>query len=78
LAVRRDGWKYIRRDGAVDQLFDLRTDPGERENRIQDADVARSLAQAIEDYEADMPQGLESAGLDEEVRKNLRALGYAE
>jgi arylsulfatase A-like enzyme len=41
---RTSAFKYVRRAGGDDQLFDLRSDPEERHNRIHDPALADTLA----------------------------------
>jgi arylsulfatase A-like enzyme len=41
---RTRDFKYVRRLGGIDELYDLRTDPGERVNRIDDPQLAGALA----------------------------------
>ena len=54
-AVRRGRWKYLR-IGAGESLFDLRTDPGERRNRINDEPAIRDgLKRALAQWEATLP-----------------------
>jgi arylsulfatase A-like enzyme len=81
VSVRSGGWKYIRRVGVSDQLFDLVIDPGEKTNRLWEADAAghaNSMLEEIIAYEASMPDTIEVAPLPDDVKENLRALGYAE
>jgi len=81
VALRSGGWKYIRRVGATDQLFDLGADPDEGTNRLHEAGAAsraKAMLEEIIAFEASMPEIEEVAPLPDDVRENLRALGYAE
>jgi arylsulfatase A-like enzyme len=42
---RTHDYKYVRRLGGADELYDLRKDPGERDNRIADPGLAGVLAE---------------------------------
>ncbi len=78
LAVIADGWKYI--ETTRPELYDLRHDPAETLNLAgQEPARAGSLAKkllAILAAAAQAALAAESAGLDEEARGRLAALGY--
>lgn len=96
-AVIFDGWKYVRvtdtaREGwlgspahlAEEQLFDLRNDPGERHNLVEENPPALERArELILDLLAGLPEhqpaeiGAEPQ-IDEEQEEQLRALGYVD
>jgi arylsulfatase A len=69
-AVRLGQWKYVR-DGAIDLLFDLSADPGERNDRGYDeparlADLRARLARWEQDVDAsalEFPMNLGSGGV---------------
>lgn len=51
--IRGKGWKYIRYGNRMEYLYDLRNDPGETVNRIQDPDsqsVRRELAEEMDKW----------------------------
>jgi choline-sulfatase len=51
--VRTSGWKYVHRyPGGPHELFDLRADPGERTNLIDDDAAAPTLASLRERLDA--------------------------
>ncbi|MBC7852703.1 MAG: hypothetical protein IAF94_04630, partial [Pirellulaceae bacterium] len=53
-AARRGPWKLVR-DGAIDQLFDLSQDPGERVDlAMKHPKIAGNLRTAIAEWEAEM------------------------
>jgi arylsulfatase A-like enzyme len=83
VAVRRDAWKLIRREGGLwatdrwlpggTELFDLATDPGELR------DLSTEKSETLEALTPLLPPGWESAApieLTPEDRERLRALGY--
>lgn len=45
---RTKDYKYVRRQGELDEFYDLREDPGEQTNRIDDPALAKSLAELKE------------------------------
>jgi len=77
LALREGGFKLVH--GVVDEVFDLRADPGERddlaskqpEKAASMAKTLRALTSRYEDAQA------ESVLPDEETRRALASLGYA-
>ncbi|MBN2053349.1 sulfatase, partial [bacterium] len=78
-SVRQDDWKLITYvDRGEAELFDLRTDPGELDNRVErDMVMARRMEDLIEDWTIDhnaaTPVGMV---LDAPDQERLRALGY--
>lgn len=53
-AVRRGDWKWVR-DGTIEQLFDLATDPGERRDRaVFQPQTAAGLRKLYDAWEAEM------------------------
>jgi len=74
-AVRDDGWKLI--VAPRPELFDLRKDPGERDNLYQRRpEVARRLRDRLQQLEAAGTSPAPAAE-DAEASAALRALGYA-
>lgn len=45
VALRKDGWKYVRCNADPEMLFDLASDPGELTNRAEDPTAAGVLAE---------------------------------
>jgi choline-sulfatase len=83
-AVRADGWKYIAFADAHEELYDLRTDPGELHNVAASESrraatsrrlIDRHIAAALKIGET---IGHEHAPVDPRVLEQLRALGYIE
>jgi arylsulfatase A-like enzyme len=73
--------KFLWNSKGNHQLFDLASDPGEKQNLFgRDAEQARRLAAGLEGYLAALPKPPASAvsarALDEETQKALRSLGY--
>jgi len=83
-AVRSDGWKYVwhEHEQASDKLFNVREDPQERENLLQQyPDRAQKLRQLLADRfnsanlaAKDADQVLDS--MDQAVKGRLEELGY--
>ena len=78
-----DGWKLIRtfypRTPAVDELYDLSSDPDELHDVVRSRpDTASNLAVALDQLVASVGRGATPRGarLTEEEKANLRALGY--
>jgi arylsulfatase A-like enzyme len=79
-ALVRDGWKYILTLPDEEELFDLRVDPQERVNRI-DEERARgaSMLEEILEFESDSRKFAGEATRivpDEQTLETLRKLGY--
>ena len=75
-------WRNVLRS-SENEMYDLRSDPGEHRNRISEApDLARERkGELLDALVAHIRQGGQSRGdaqieLDEETREHLRALGY--
>lgn len=80
-SIRTEGWKYIEgRSRAGRRLFDLRSDPGERRNLVDEAEWRRDLLQwRLERILASRePLRADPVPLDAETEEQLRALGYAD
>jgi arylsulfatase A-like enzyme/Flp pilus assembly protein TadD len=78
LGVIADGWKYI--ETSRPELYDLRHDPAEANNlHSKEPGRADALGRELKTILAGAAQAgkpAESAGLDEEARQRLEALGY--
>jgi arylsulfatase A-like enzyme len=76
--VRDARWKYIRASHDPDELYDLTQDPGELRNLhpARPGEVAR-LGSILDEHLAASPEPARP-GLEEEARRGLEALGYAE
>ena len=86
-AVYEDGYKLLRLDGRPEELYHLATDPGEIDNlTAQKPEVAAQLMnrfkpflqRAIERQPATWQSGQLNLEENEQVTKQLRALGYIE
>jgi choline-sulfatase len=66
--IRRAQWKFIHSAPDPDQLYDLSSDPGERENLAADRDFADRVAA----FRAEVAQRWNLAALDAEVRESQR------
>jgi arylsulfatase A-like enzyme len=79
LAVRAGSWKYIEApEQGVVELFDLATDPRERDNRHDaEADTRLRLAGMLRSWQS-ANAAAPNAGVSPEDAARLRALGYVE
>lgn len=77
--VRQGTWKYIEaKDEGTRELYDLREDPGERENVVElKADEADRLSALIASWTAAEP-GSSGSRVAPDDAERLRALGYVE
>lgn len=92
-AIRTDRYKYVTRlpdggpcrycgyaHGDDEELYDLRADPGETENLVDDRpDVARSLSDRLSTWVEARPDpgsGRASTGADEAALERLEDMGY--
>jgi len=79
ITVRMGNWRYIRRQGGQDELYDLSTDPEERVNLVFETDApTNAMAQIVLEYAARMPKPIATPDLSPEEIENLRAMGYVE
>jgi arylsulfatase A-like enzyme len=76
----RDGrWKLIRATEGDDELYDLQTDASERTNLLEQVpEVAERLGALLDDSLARLPDTAVEIAPNDEVRRGLEALGYAE
>jgi arylsulfatase A-like enzyme len=73
-AMRTDRWKYVR--APRPELYDLREDPGEKRNRMDDRpEVAADLSAQL-DRELARDVGAAARPMDDETLEQLRTLGY--
>jgi len=69
--IRTDTWKLsFRRDGRLIELFDLEKDPGESFNQVMD------LPDKVTELTPMLNEALNRMVTDEEMRRQLEALGY--
>ncbi len=79
VAVRRDGWKYIHHQERPDELYDLEQDPGEKTNRLAEGvEVAAELERLALEVVERRPDAGDRVELDEQAKRELKALGYLE
>jgi arylsulfatase A-like enzyme len=78
VAIRAGGWKYIHRDPAPGELYDLAADPGETRNLIATAgeEAAALRRLALEVVARRSAVGAQRIPLDERTLRELKALGY--
>jgi arylsulfatase A-like enzyme/Flp pilus assembly protein TadD len=79
MGVRREDYKFIL--APTPELYDLRADPGERENLHEERpEIARALREALDAVVGRDPLVAASVGAnlpaDDETRRHLAALGY--
>jgi arylsulfatase A-like enzyme len=81
-SVRTDVWKYIRSTGngpTREELYDLQKDPGELHDVHEtQAERLAQLGSTLDAHLAAMPAARPEAGISEETKRALRALGYTE
>jgi arylsulfatase A-like enzyme len=79
VAIRRGGWKYIHHQKRPDELYDLARDPGERVNRLPEGgEAAAELERLALEVVARRPDAADRVELDEQAKRELKALGYLE
>ena len=79
VSLRTPEWKLIHDPAAnAFELYDLRRDPAERENRYGVAAEGPALVRMLSDWGANAPPAPRTDGRDPEIRGKLRALGYVE
>jgi choline-sulfatase len=66
--LRRQQWKFIHSAPDPDQLYDVKSDPGERDNLAGKAEYAETVA----DFRAEIARRWDLAGLDAAVRESQR------
>jgi len=72
--LRSRGWKYIAAPRA--ELYDLRADPGETQNRLHDrAETAEAMRRRLESYDSGSAPPA-TPGIDVGTAERLAALGY--
>lgn len=81
-ALQTDEWKVFLRRTADDELFDLRADPMELENRLEaetekGREMLADLERRVEHYLLLQRESYET-GISPEVLEELRSLGYVE
>lgn len=81
-AIRSNDWKLIRRSQTELELYNLKSDPGERSNLLsENPGVARSLYEELDTWigiqnEKSKLYTASEIQLDSELTKKLKALGY--
>ncbi|MDG2303472.1 MAG: sulfatase [Candidatus Binatia bacterium] len=79
-AIRVGDWKYILSlPDSLDELYDLRADPGETTNlAASDPERTAAMRRRVEEIVAGFApeEPTEPTGISEETRRNLQALGY--
>jgi arylsulfatase A-like enzyme len=81
-SVRTSGWKYIREEDETERLYDLRADPVERKNLVDDSpEELEELRGRLQDHRQMLDETADDLGevtMDEGVKQRLRDLGYQE
>jgi arylsulfatase A-like enzyme len=79
LSLRTPGWKLIHMPAfELFHLYDLASDPAERENRFDTAPEGKELAGLLAEWERNVRPAPEASGGDPRFQEKLRALGYVE
>ena len=79
VGIRRDGWKYIHHQHRPDELYDLEADPGERTDlAAEGVPVAAELERLALEVVERRPDAADRVELDEQAKRELKALGYLE
>lgn len=80
--LRTTEWKYVREEDNTERLYDLRADPNETTNIIEEMpDELAELRARLDDHLELLNRETDNLGdvnMDEEVRQRLRDLGYQE
>jgi arylsulfatase A-like enzyme len=83
LGLRKGQFKYIVQEGVTEELYDLRTDPNEQLNIIDQTEYeddieeyTRILAEYLQSCRAHESKHTPGDELPDELRKQLEALGY--
>jgi len=80
IAIRTSEWKYIHHESRPDELYALKTDPGELHNvaALETRRAAEALQRALDlvKLRAAHDSGNDRVVLDEETVKRLKSLGY--
>nr|WP_284438538.1 sulfatase-like hydrolase/transferase [Halomicroarcula laminariae] len=79
-SVRSDRWKYIQnRQLGREELYNIRTDPGEQSNQIDDCTyIAEKMRGRLQRRLSDVTETSQTVEVSEEVQEQLRELGYTE
>ncbi|MBX3176320.1 MAG: sulfatase [Candidatus Hydrogenedentes bacterium] len=77
-AIVIDGWKLIRNEGGARELYNLRDDPEEEHNRVEDdPERAADLEATLETWHRETPRNQSTAeDLSDEDLRMLEAQGY--
>jgi arylsulfatase A-like enzyme len=79
VSLRTPGWKLIHMPAfELFHLYDLASDPGERENRFGAAPEGNELASLLAEWERNVRPAPEAVGSDPRFHEKLRALGYVQ
>ena len=81
MSIRTKEWTYIMNQNGPDELYDKINDPKEQNNIIEKKPlIAQRLKEKLEDFIAltseAKPQVAEKAHIDEELKEQLKSLGY--
>jgi len=81
MSLRTKEWTYIMNPGGLDELYNRINDPKEQNNIIEKKPlIAKKLKKELEDFIAltskGKPQVAEEVDIDEELKEQLKSLGY--
>jgi len=81
MSLRTKEWTYIMNQEGLDELYDRINDPKEQKNLIKKRPlIAQKLKEELEDFIAltsePKPQVAEKVRIDEELKEQLKSLGY--
>ena len=81
VSLRTRQWTYIMKHNGLDELYDRINDPKEQNNVIKKRPlIAQKLKKELEDFIAltseAKPQIAEKVRIDEELKEQLKSLGY--
>jgi len=81
MSLRTKKWTYIMNPGGLDELYNRINDPKEQNNIIEKRPlIAQKLKKELEDFIAltskGKPQVAEKVHIDEELKEQLKSLGY--
>jgi len=81
-SVRTSEWKYVREEDGTERLYNLRTDPTERKNLVDESpEKLEELRECLRDHQQMLDETADDLGevtMEEEVKQRLRDLGYQE
>lgn len=81
-SIRTNEWKYVCEEDGTERLYDLRADPAESKNLVDDSpEKLKELRGRLQDHQQMLDETADNLGevtMDEGVKQRLRDLGYQE